>query len=284
MKHYLLYGLLGFLIWGCEDVVDVETPSEPPRLSLDALIRLDLSQTTQRVKVKAGLTGSFFGEPQPATLSLITIANPEKPNTFENPNYIVLEESAPGVYEGFKNTDFFTSGELLLQVEYEDQIYLARTRFVPTVPIDSLAQGDGTLFNGDETEVIVSFTDDGDRDDFYLFDFDFNEYLVTEDEFYQGQQFTFSYFYDGNLEPGMEVEISIMGVDEGLYAYMDQLIEQAGDLQGPFQTPAATVRGNIINATDIDNIDSFDNVDNPNNFVLGYFAVVQELKSSITIE
>ena len=82
----------------------------------------------------------------------------------------------------------------------------------------------------------------------------------------------------------MEVEISIIGVDEGRYAYMDQLIQQAGDIQGPFQTPAATVRGTIINATDIDNIDSFDNVDSPNNFVLGYFGVVQEIKSTITIE
>lgn len=276
--------MLIFLCWGCEDVVDIDTPAEPPRLSLDALIRLDLSQSFQRIIIKADLTSSFFGEPQPADLSLITITNLSMPDSFQNPNYIILEESEPGIYEGFKNTGFFTSGELILQVEYEDQRYLARTMFVPTVPIDTLEQGDGTLFEGDETEVIVSFTDYADRNDFYLFDFDFDEYLVTEDEFYQGQQFTFSYFYDDGLEPGMEVEISIIGVDEGLYAYMDQLIQQAGDMQGPFQTPAATVRGNIINATDIDNIDSFDNVDNPNNFVLGYFGIVQEIKSSITIE
>jgi hypothetical protein len=276
--------VLTLLSWACEDAIEVDAPAEPPRLSLDALIRIDLVQTVQRIEVRAGLTSSFFGESQPAELTLISILNPDKPNTFENPNYIVLTETEPGVYEGFKNTDFFTSGELLLQVEYLDQRYLARTRFVPTVPIDSLEQGDGTLFEGDETEVIVYFTDRGDRDDFYLFDFDFNEYLVTEDKFYQGQQFTFSYFYDDGLEPGMEVEISIMGIDENLYAYMDQLIQQAGDLQGPFQTPVATVRGNIINATDIDNIDSFDNVDNPGNFVLGYFGVVQEIRTSITIE
>ena len=264
--------------------MEVDAPAEPPRLVVDALIRLDLSQSNQLVRIRVGLTDSFFGQVSPAAVEQISITNVEMPDSFENPNRIVLLESSPGVYERSRDTGFFTSGELILQIDYEDQLYLARTRFVPTVPIDSISQGDGTLFEGDETEVIIQFTDAPDRDDFYLFDFDFNEYLVTEDEFYQGQQFTFSYFYDNNLEAGREVEISIMGADEQLYTYMDQLIEQSGDFQGPFQTPSATVRGNIINATDIDNIDSFDNVDNPNNFALGYFAIVQEVIYPFVIE
>lgn len=264
-------------------MIEVDAPSEPPRLMIDALIRLDLNQTFQLVKVRVGLTDSFYGQIPPAELKQITITNIDMPDTFENPNYIVLLESEPGVYERSKNTGFFTAGELILQVAFEDQRYLARTRFVPAVPIDDIHQGDGTLFEGDETEVVVTFTDNADRDDFYLFDFDFGEYLVTEDEFYQGQPFTFSFFYDNNLEPGNEVEIGIMGVDEGLYNYMDQLVEQSGDLQGPFQTPSLTVRGNINNVTDIDNINSFDNVDNPNNFALGYFAVVQEFRRPFTI-
>ena len=65
---------------------------------------------------------------------------------------------------------------------------------------------------------------------------------------------------------------------------MDQLIVQAGGNQGPFQTPVATVRGNVINVTGIDNITVTDNVERTNNFALGYFAVVQEFKQTITIE
>ena len=75
-----------------------------------------------------------------------------------------------------------------------------------------------------------------------------------------------------------------MGADEQFYNYMDQLIEQADDLQGPFQTPVATVRGNVFDVTDIDNLDRFDNVDRPNTFPLGYFAIVEEFTNTLTIE
>ena len=39
------------------------------------------------------------------------------------------------------------------------------------VPIENLEQGDNTLFEGDEKEVLISYTDSAERDDFYLFDF-----------------------------------------------------------------------------------------------------------------
>ena len=125
----------------------------------------------------------------------------------------------------------------------------------------------------------------GDSDDFYVLDLDFGEFLVTEDEFYQGQTFVFSYFYDNELELNTSsvVDISLLGADEAFYNYMNQIIVQSGGDQGPFQTPAATVRGNIINITGIDNNEVFDNVERTNNFALGYFAIVEEYKDSIEI-
>ena len=152
------------------------------------------------------------------------------------------------------------------------------------VPIDNIEVGDGTLFDDEDTEVIVTFTDDPDRDNFYVFDFGFGEYLTTEDEFYKGQQFQFSYFYDQEFDPGTELEISILGADQSFYNYMDLLIEQTDDDQGIFQTPVATARGNVFEVTGIDNIDLFDNVGRPDEFPLGYFAIVQEYKASVTIE
>ena len=64
---------------------------------------------------------------------------------------------------------------------------------------------------------------------------------------------------------------------------MNQIIVQSGGDQGPFQTPAATVRGNIINVTGIDNDEVVDNVERSDNFALGYFAIVEEYTDSITI-
>lgn len=65
---------------------------------------------------------------------------------------------------------------------------------------------------------------------------------------------------------------------------MNLLIEQSEGGFGPFETPSLTVRGNFINATNIDNDNNFDNVGDPNNFALGYFAIVQEFKQTIVLE
>lgn len=279
MKRYIPFfaGLLLFI--GCEDVIEIDTPTEPPRLSVDALIRIDESEPITNVVVKVHLTSSFFGDTEAAVLDEIRISNPDYiPSGPSDENFIALTETGTGRYEASKNTSFFTEGALELSIIYADNRYLATTTYVPTVPIDTLVQGEGELFTGDETEILVAFTDNGTREDFYLLDFDFNEYLVTDDGFYQGQTFEFSYFYDENVKAGMKINIDILGIDEPLYNYMNQLIVQAGGDQGPFQTPSATVRGNIVNVT------SSDNEENRNNFALGYFAVCQTFNKSIEIE
>lgn len=282
MKQPILLGMVLLLFSGCEDVIEVDAPSEPPRLSVDALIRIDEDAPTTNAVVKVSLTSSFFDDTQAADLDEIMIRNPDyEPTGPLDQNFILLTETAPGRYEASRNTSFFTDGQLELAITYGGASYLATTRYVPTVPIEKLVQGEGELFTGNETEILVSIRDNPERDDFYLFDFDFNEYLVTEDEFYQGQIFEFSYFYDEDVKPGRKIDISILGVEEPFYNYMNQLIVQSGGDQGPFQTPAATVRGNIINVTEPDNQE---NMDNRNNFALGYFAVCQVFSESIVIE
>ncbi|MGB5821292.1 MAG: DUF4249 family protein [Saonia sp.] len=280
---YLLTSVL--VLTSCEDVIEVDVPTEEPRLIIDALIRVDENEPTINILVKASLSNSFFDTISPAKLDEITLINLDLPAE-NNRNARFLTENNPGsgIYEVLSDTDFLLEGELLLQITYEDQLFSATTRYVPTVPIDKLEQGDDILFDDEDTEVEITFTDNPDRNDFYVFDFDFNEFLVSEDEFFQGQAFKFSYFYDKNLEAGQEVDISILGADQEFFNYMDKLIEQGGANPGPFGTPAATVRGNILNVTELDNMDVFDNVDMPNNFALGYFAVVQEFQETITIQ
>lgn len=284
MKYLINIFLILLTFTSCEDVIEVDVPSEAPRLTIDALIRINASEPNTTARVQVGLTSSFFEEVPATEVDEIRIINTDMIDSFANPNSILLVQTEPGVYEAQKSTSFFTEGNLQLSVLYEGQVYLAFTEFTPSAPIEELVQGKETLFTGNETEIIISFLDNAERDDFYLFDFGFEEFLVTEDEFYQGQSFQFSYFYQDGLAAGQELTISLLGVNESFFNYMNQLIVQAGGDQGPFQTPAATVRGNIINVTDIDNIDSFDNVENSNNFALGFFAVVQEYSKTITIE
>ena len=285
MKRVVVIILISLINIGCEDVIEVQVPSEEPRLIIDALIRVDESDPFVMVTVKVGLTSAFFGEVPLTDLKTITIINVDMESSFQNPNTIVLLEVEPGVYEAGKNTTFFKEGRLVFQVEHEDQRYLASTYYAPVVPIDTVIQGDGASLEGDQAEVLTTFTDDPDRDDNYIFDFGFGEYFTTDDEFYQGQQVQFPYFYNKILEPGQEVDISILGADKPFYDYMKKLIDQSKTVGfDPFATPAATVRGNIINVTEIDNIDYYDNVYQTNNFALGYFAVVQTDTKKIIIE
>lgn len=268
MKKYLLILPLLLFSLGCEDVIEVDVPEDAPRLSIDALIRIDTDLMVTRIEVKATETTSFFEEIGPAVLDRIQLMN-----TTTNTATDLEEQSVnSGIYVTNWQTTDLTQGELQLNILYNGELYEANTSFVATVPFDNVEQGDGSLFSEDETEIIVTYTDVADRDDYYLFDFDFYEYLVSEDSFYQGQSFQFSYFYEEGLEAGRELNISILGVDVEFYNYMNQLIVQSGGDQGPFQTPAATVRGNIINLSD------------PDNLAFGYFALCQEYRETVIIE
>ncbi|MEZ4971638.1 MAG: DUF4249 family protein [Flavobacteriaceae bacterium] len=276
MKNILIL-IACIIAYGCQDVIEVELPTEESRLVIDALIRLeDMDSPSVTVQIKASLTSSFFEKVMPAQLQEITITN------MVSGAVLTLEESIPdtGIYENVWDMQELTQGEVELNIQYNGQSYMARTIFVPTVPLDSLEQGTTTLFGDDETEVILTFTDNGERDDYYLFDFDFGEYLVSEDEFYQGKQFQFSFFYDSKLEDEKLVTIRILGIDQDLFNYMNQLIQQSGADTGPFSTPATTVRGNIINVSDT----AESNITVNNNFALGYFAICQTFSDTLLIK
>lgn len=291
MKKMLLLFLILFNLISCEDVIDVETPTDAPRLIVDALIRVNESKPLTNAKVNVGISSSFFDEIPPAKLDRIIITNIDKPNTPSKPNQLQLFETTPGQYERLIDTSFFTEGRLVLYIEYDGKIFAANTAYVPSAPITSLIQGDQTLFEGNETEIIVRFNDIPNRDDYYLLDFDFSEYLVTEDLFYKGRSFEFSYFYDNAVDTGTEINVSLLGVNSSFYNYMNLLINQSSGNQGPFQIPVATVRGNILNITDVDtntidfsDLDQYNDQINTKDFALGYFAVSQFYVASITIE
>ena len=265
-------------------MIEVAVPSEEPRLIIDALIRLDTLEPTTLITVKVSETNSFFETVPPANLQQISLVNLDFPEGGPVPPVLIEEVPGTGIYSRTYPTSYFLKGRLFLQIDFEDEFFVAYTEFIPTVPMEALENGDGILFDEDDTEIIITFTDEAERDDFYLFDFGFGNFLVTEDEFYQGQRFSFSYYYEEELNAGDEVEVSIMGVDEAFATYMNKLIEQSEGAFGPFETPAITVRGNIINATTIDNEDNFDNTNTSDNFALGYFAVVQEYKQTLIID
>ncbi len=286
-----------YLLSGCEDVIPVEVPEDRPRLVVNGLIRVDMQEAFVPVRITLTTSSNFFEDPLPtqAETAIIGVERfDEEGSLIESFTSSLAEESpGSGIYIPDPDATFdqriptiFLNERVrfTLQIRHNERQYLAQTWYQPVVPIDFILQGRATLFEGDETEVIVAFTDPLGKGDYYLFDFGPGNFLVTEDTFYDGQFFQFSYFYDEPIEPGTELNISIMGTDQSFYNYMDLLIEQSGAAQGVFQTPVATVRGNVVDVTGLDNEDRFDNADRPEVFPLGYFAVVQEERSSLLIQ
>ena len=286
MKKIVLICLSLFII-SCEDVIDVDLPQTEPRLSVDALIRVDTNSPQSLVKIKTTIAAGFFDEIQPNTEPLnITLTNE---STGE---LISFEEDIqePGTYlalnsNGASNNGFIASSTFqnttdnwLLSFSYQNQIYNARTQAIAAPVIDSIYQGDNTLFEDEGIEAVVAFTDFDTPNNYYLFDFDFNEYLTTEDTFYNGQQFIFSYFYDSLIVTENSIDISIMGIDQQFYNYLNQILALSNTDGGPFQTPVSTTRGNILNTTAGANNTDVDD------FVLGYFAISHQNSTTLILE
>ncbi len=296
MKKLTAYILIVLLLGSCEDVVDVDLPEVETRLVVDGLLRVDKSEEFVDVRISMRETSIFFDENQPTQVESAVIGYGvlNDNGLFESLAFSNLTEESPGTGVYVPDPNFTTDQRIrtaaaepnvtfILQVTHKGKQYFAQTKYAPTVPLDNLEQGDDTLFDDEETEIIVTFTDDGDNDNFYVFDFMNSEFQTVEDEFFQGQQFEFSYFYDENLEVGQDITVSILGATEDFYNYMDLILEQTENNGGVFQTPVATVRGNIFDVTGLDNVTVLDNVERPNDYALGYFAVVQEFSRTLTI-
>ncbi|WP_349351406.1 MULTISPECIES: DUF4249 family protein [unclassified Flagellimonas] len=295
MKKLIALMVIVLAMTSCEDVIEVDLPEVETRLVVDGLLRVDKSQEFIDVRIQMRESSNFFEDNPPAQVesALIYYGVLENGN-FESIAFSNLTEETPGSGIYVPDPTFMEDQRIrtaaaepgvvfVLQVTHKGRKYFAQTEYAPTVPIDNLEQGTDTLFDEEETEIIVSFTDNGDEDNFYVFDFMNSEFLVVEDEFFQGQQFSFSYFYDDEITAGETVTVSILGATEEFYNYMDLVLEQTENNGGVFQTPVATVRGNVFDITGLDNITILDNVERPNDYALGYFGVVQEFSRELTI-
>lgn len=119
-------------------------------------------------------------------------------------------------------------------------------------------------FLGENIEIKVFYTDIASQKDYYMFrtqlsSFQIPSYSVSRDEFYQGNQI-FGIYSNEDIKSGDTIDFTLYGISEGYFNYMQVLLSIAGSAGGsPFQSPPATVRGNIVNTQ------------NKDNYVLGFF-------------
>ena len=250
----------------CEDVIVLNLNTAEERLSIDARIKMNPENTDLQVIVLS-LTGGFYDE----SVQWVTDAEVEILDVDNNITHLFLHDAVnPGHYILDFTPNFDVNYKLVIL--YNGETYKSSLQqLIPATPINNLLQGDETLFEGDEIEVIVTFTDDGSREDFYVLDFGYNNFLATKDEFYQGNAFTFSYFYE-DLEPGDTAFVTIYGADEAYFNFMSAVIEQTEEGGDPFKTTPTSVRGNIYNTSEA------------NHYPMGYFSISETFNASLLIE
>lgn len=265
MKKYII--LIIFLIQGffssCEEVVDLRLDTAVPRLVIDAALDWEKETPGSEQIIRIHKTTGFYSNIIPPVSGAIV--------TVENSAGIVFtfNQTDPGIYVCFNfipqmdETYFLT-----VVVEGETYTAIEIMRAVPV--INRIEQGDEGGFSGSEIEVKFFFNDFPNQTNFYLSryitPFRINpEFDAIEDRFFEDNEL-FGYYSNEDLEAGMTIRFSLLGISQNYYNYMRILLGQTSENNGsPFQTPPATVRGNIVNQT------------NFNNFALGFFRVSEKV-------
>lgn len=270
-KYIALFITIVTLFTSCEDVVDIDLNSTDPRLVIEASINWEKGTLGNEQKIKLTLTAPYYDvEITPANGANVTVVDSN------NNIYNFIEDGITGIYRNSTFTPILNE-TYTLTINYQSEVYTATEILVPVVAIDYIEQEDEGGFLGDEIELKAYYTDPGNEENYYFFEFlntnitNIPDLEVYDDEFSDGNQI-FGFYSHKDIEVGDLVAINIYGTSERFYNYMSILIEQSGENNGPFETQPTTVRGNCINQT------------NPENFPLGYFRLSETDSINYTVQ
>ncbi len=263
MKKYTLILVL-FLTFGlvsCEEVIDVDLDTAAPRLVIDASLKWEKGTDGSTQKIKLTTTTGYFDQTIPAVSNATVFVTNSSEQQFD------FMEMLPGSGDYICTNFIPTLNEnYTLTVIVNGNTYTATEKLMPVPEIDKIEQKDDGGFGGGNIEIKFFYTDNGTTSDFYLSRaqlsrYSIPQYGVSNDKFYQGNQISDIYSNE-DIESGDTIDYTLSGISEGYFNYMQVLLSIAGNAGGgPFQSPPATVRGNILNTTDI------------NNYALGFFSV-----------
>lgn len=257
---FLILFFISLLFISCEEVVDVDLETAPPRLVIEAAINWRKGTSGNQQTVKLSTTTGYFENVIPTVSSATVYIRNSKSERF---NFTEVAKTGRYVCNNFRPQ---IEEQYTLTVISGGNTYTASETLKSVAPITRVEQNNQGGFTGKDIEVKAFFTDPADEENFYLFKYTYSNkvtasYYVSEDKFYQGNEI-YSSTDDEDLEPGDQIEITHYGISKQYYNYMSILVSIAGtSVGGPFQSPPATVKGNIINTT------------NKENYPLGYFSL-----------
>lgn len=271
IANYIFLALTLITFSSCEDVIQVDLETATPKLVIDAAIKWEKGTSGAQQQIKLSTTTGYFNNLIPTISGATITVTSADGDVFNFP-----ESTTPGSYICTNFIPILNS-QYTLNVTHNNQNYTAVETLLPVPEIESIEQKNDAGFTGTDIQVKAFFTDNGLTNDFYLFQFQpeptaIPSYDVNYDRFFQGNTF-FSIYSSDKLKPGDQLSIKIYGISQRYYNYMNILLSVAGSNQGsPFQSPPATVRGNISNQVDTAN------------YPLGYFSLSEMDTQNYTIQ
>jgi hypothetical protein len=274
--HYIL--LLAILtVTSCTDVIEVEVPSEAPRLVIEASINWEKETVGNNQSIKLSRSTPYFDTngAEPVLAASVKITNETEGAVF------IFTDNSDGTY----STDSFVpllNNTYVLEVIHEGETYLAQENLIPVASILSVYQSTDYFFQ-DLLEVNFDFIDPEDEANYYFIKFQEQADLLPslstlKDEYINGSLITISNERreDEDINqlayaPGDLVDMELYGISKRYYDYMSILINQS-ESGGPFDTTPVALIGNCINVND------------PDSNAYGYFRITQVSKATYVFD
>lgn len=273
MKKATLYLVLFSAVFlvSCEDVVEVSLDNAPPKLVIEAAILWKKGTLGSQQKIKLTTTTGFYSMEIPKVSKAIVSIKNSSNIVFNFSEIANTGEYACATFIPVLNETY------TLTVISNGNTYSATETLKPVMPITKIVQNNKGGFTGKNIEIKTFYQDPANETNYYLYKYVYSNqvksnYYVDQDVFFNGNEF-FSISQNDALKKDDKIEVSHFGISKAYYNYMSVLVSVAGNNGGgPFQSPPATVRGNIINTTDVAN------------YPLGYFSLSEVDIRNYTIE
>ena len=262
ITKYIALIIVALSFVSCEEVIDVNLNTAAPRLVIDAAINWQKGTIGNEQKIVLSTTTDFYSTVVPKVSGASVSVK-----SSENLNYIFLEIPNTGEY---KCTNFkpILGESYTMTVLYKGETYTAKETMQSVSPIENITQKDNGGFSGKDYEIEVTFRDPTTKN-FYLAKFfpdsaKSPSYSILKDEFTNGNLKSWQ-FSNEDLQQGSKIAITHYGVSQLYYNYMNKIISISNSSGGgsPFQTPPATITGNIVNQNTV------------SNYALGFFSVCE---------
>ena len=275
IHYFILISIL--TLTSCTDVIELDVPSEAPRLVIEASINWEKETIGNNQTIKLSRSTPYFDTngAEPVLGASVKITNDTNGAVF------IFTDNSDGTY----STDSFVplvNNSYTLEVINDGETYVAQENLIAVPSILSVYQSTDYFFQ-DLLEVNFEFLDPIDEVNYYFIKFQEEADLLPtlstlKDEFINGSLITISNERRENeninqvaYAPGDLVDMELYGISKRYYDYMTILINQS-ESGGPFDTTPVPLRGNCIN------------VNNPDSYPYGYFRITEVSKATYLFE